>query len=182
VIRGQGGLSLRVCIALIVIGLVAFGCAGDGSAGPGPTQVTTPPGTADAPVRTVMPTGPVSTSAPAATAAAPTPPTAAPSQAGWYPAGFAVSPLDPTVAYRWMSKSQFRCDPAPVCWGLQVLARDGCESDLTIEVSLADSAGGALGTVFDTAGVVRAGQQATMVFEVETPGAQQAEITKLSCT
>lgn len=102
--------------------------------------------------------------------------------ASWYPAGFVPSPLDPTVAYRWMTKNQFRCDPAPVCWGLHVLAKDGCASDLTIELSITDGAGASLGTVFDTAGVVRAGQQATMVFEVDAPGAQKAEITKVSCT
>jgi len=90
--------------------------------------------------------------------------------------------MDPKIAYRWGSKNQFRCDPAPQCWGLKVLARDGCAADLTIELSIADAAGGSLGTVLDTAGVVSAGQQATMIFEVFVAGAQKAEITKVSCT
>jgi len=55
-------------------------------------------------------------------------------------------------------------------------------ADLTIELSIADAAGGSLGTVLDTAGVVSAGQQATMIFEVFVAGAQKAEITKVSCT
>ena len=167
--RDEGRRPLKVILALVVLGLVAYGCERD----------------IGAPARSApVPTVPASSASAAASVAVPTTTAApgAPSLAGWYPAGFAVSPLDPTVAYRWMSKNQFRCDPAPRCWGLQVLAKDGCVSDLTIELSLADGAGASLGTVFDTAGVVRAGQQATMVFEVDMSGAQKAEITKVSCT
>jgi hypothetical protein len=81
-----------------------------------------------------------------------------------------------------MGKSEFQCDPSPKCWGLRVVAENGCPSDLTITLKLADGTGASLGSVLDTAGVVQVGQEAVMVFEVEAPTAQKAEIESVACT
>lgn len=112
---------------------------------------------------------------------APTPqaaPQAAP-VAAWWPSGFSAT-ADPAVAYRWLAKNEFTCS-LDSCWGMEAIARDGCPASLYVEVSVSDSSGAAVGYSNDTAGAVRAGQHAKLVFENTESTGRTARLTNVTC-
>lgn len=104
---------------------------------------------------------------------------AAPAVTAWWPAGFSAT-TDPKVAYKWSEKGTYSCE-LERCWGMEVIARDGCPSSLYVEVAVADSGGAAVGYSNDTAGAVQAGQHAKLVFENTEPTGQTARLTTVSC-
>lgn len=98
----------------------------------------------------------------------------------WMPSGFTLS-SDTNVGYRWLKEGEFRCEFADRCWGLMVVTRAGCPSNLYVELSIADAAGRAVGFTNDTVGSVRAGQEARMIFDNFETGGRRASIADVSC-
>lgn len=109
--------------------------------------------------------------------------TSAPAAAAWQPpASFALAPDDPTVAVRWMDTAEFKCTySSGACWGMEVVARDGCPSSLYVELSLMDATGAAVGYTNAVAGSVSPGQHAKLVFDTLKEGVAKARLTQVSC-
>lgn len=107
----------------------------------------------------------------------------APAAPAWQPpAGFALAPGDPSVALRWMERSEFDCTySSGSCWGIEAVAHDGCSSNLYIELSLQDASGTAIGMTNDTVGSVSPGQRAKLVFDTFEGAATKARISDVSC-
>ena len=97
----------------------------------------------------------------------------------WYPKGF--STYSDTIAYRWLERGEFSCSYGDHCWGMLVVAKNGCPSSLYAEITILDSAGSNIGFTNDTTSGLGQGQQAKLIFEDFTPGAQKARLSEISC-
>lgn len=97
----------------------------------------------------------------------------------WYPKGF--DEYEDGIAYRFLKSKEFNCSYGDHCWGMYVISQSGCPSSLYVELTILDSNGSNIGFTNDTTSGLSPGQQAKMVFEDFTPGAQQARIAKISC-
>lgn len=97
----------------------------------------------------------------------------------WVQSGFTPY-ADGTVAYRWLDGFK-DCEVADSCWGMEVIARDGCPSSLYVELSIINDAGTAVGYTNDVAGAVERGQMAQLVFDNFEKDASKARLTKIFC-
>lgn len=91
------------------------------------------------------------------------PPSAAPD---WAPADFHVALDAPSVAWRWMGDGEFSCPSGHACVGVDVLARDGCRTGVSGEITVENDAKVAQDTIRTEAGPVAAGGHATLLFDV----------------
>jgi hypothetical protein len=97
------------------------------------------------------------------------------------PDGFARVDGQPTVAVRWL-EGGFSCiGDDSACWGMEIVARDGCPSGVYVELSVLDSAGAAVGFTNDTLSALSPGQKGKLTFESYDDGAQKARLTQVSC-
>ena len=110
-----------------------------------------------------------------ATAAGPT--DSGSSELPWYPVGFEA--WDASVAWRWLDSTT--CAEAATCWGMDVLARDGCPRSLYVELATADKAGAAMGTASNSADRVQPGDRVRLVFD-NVHDAYTAQLTAISCS
>lgn len=103
--------------------------------------------------------------------------------AAWWPSDFTPAPSDRTVAYRWLKAGEFTCryQTGSACWGMYVIARDGCPGSLYVELSLTDGSGTVVGMANDTAGAVQRGQKAKLVFDTFEEAAMKARLADVSC-
>lgn len=97
----------------------------------------------------------------------------------WYPKGFNLYEED--IAWRWAERGEFRCSFGDICWGIFIVARNGCPSMLYAEITILDAAGTNIGFTNDTASSLRSGDEAKLVFEDFTPGADSARLAEISC-
>lgn len=97
----------------------------------------------------------------------------------WFPSGY--TEIDDGVAMRWMKSNEYECSSiSDGCWGIMVVARDGCGS-LYVELALLDSSGVNVGMTNDIASGVSAGGKARMIFEDYGNGASKARVADVSC-
>lgn len=102
--------------------------------------------------------------------------------AAWWPAGFSSLSSDPAVAGRWMTTSEMTCRfSTGGCWGMFVVARDGCANSLYVEVSLMDDNRTVVGSTNDGVGTVAPMQQARLEFDTFDRAATRAKFAKVSC-
>ena len=99
----------------------------------------------------------------------------------WYPEGFNEYDDDAEIAWRWLDNGEYSCAYGDHCWGMVVIARNGCPSSLYAEITVLDSGGTNIGFTNDTTSGLGAGQKANLVFEDFTPGAKSARLAKISC-
>jgi hypothetical protein len=110
-----------------------------------------------------------------------TPPTTKKVILPWYPEGFNEYDGDPQIAWRWLDTSEFSCSYGDQCWGMMVIAREGCPSSAYVEITIIDNNGTNIGFTNDTTSSLGAGQKAKLVFEDFTTGAESARLAKISC-
>jgi hypothetical protein len=100
----------------------------------------------------------------------------------WYPEGYTEYEGDSQIAWRWLEfGSEYSCSYGDYCWGMSIIAREGCPSSLYAEISILDSGGTNIGFTNDTTSGLGASQKAKLVFETFTPGAKTAMLAKISC-
>lgn len=97
----------------------------------------------------------------------------------WYPKDF--STYSEEIAYRWLNPSEFNCSYGDRCWGMLIIAKNGCPSSLYAEITILDSGGSNIGFTNDTTSGLSSGQQAKLIFEDFTPGANTARLSEISC-
>ena len=99
----------------------------------------------------------------------------------WYPEGFNEYAGDSQIAWRWLEKGEYSCSYGDHCWGMAIIAREGCPSSLYVEIAILDSSDTNIGYTNDTTSGLGAGQKAKLVFEDFTAGAKSARLTEISC-
>lgn len=97
----------------------------------------------------------------------------------WYPKGFTEYKGD--IAWRWLERGEFNCSYGDHCWGMLVVAKNGCPSSLYAEITILDGSGSNVGYTNDTTSGLSPGQQAKLIFEDFTPGADSARLGEISC-
>ena len=97
----------------------------------------------------------------------------------WFPSNF--TEVEDGIAMRWLKTNEYSCSSfSDGCWGMLVLARDGCSS-LYVELALLDGSGTNVGMSNDVASGVLSGGQAKLVFEDYGTGASKARVSDVSC-
>ncbi|NBO55335.1 MAG: hypothetical protein EBU84_12260 [Actinobacteria bacterium] len=96
----------------------------------------------------------------------------------WYPERFNEYEDDAEIAWRRLGSGQYCCAYSDHCWGMVVIARNGCSSSLYSEISVLDSGGTNIGFTNDTTSDMGSGQKANLVFEDFMPGAKSARLEK----
>lgn len=101
----------------------------------------------------------------------------------WYPKGFFQYGGDPQIAYRWLTYgSEYTCSySSAYCFGMFVIARDGCPTSVYAEINLLDGSDTNLGFTNDTTSALSPGQKAKLVFDTFTDGVKSANLGKISC-
>jgi hypothetical protein len=101
----------------------------------------------------------------------------------WYPKGFSEYSGDSQIAYRWLDYgSEYTCTySSAYCFGMYVIARNGCPTSFYAEINLLDSSKTNLGYTNDTTSALAPGQKAKLVFDTFTTGVKSASIGKISC-
>jgi len=100
----------------------------------------------------------------------------------WYPEGYTEYEGDSQIAWRWLKPgSEYSCSYGNYCFGMSIIAREGCPSSLYAEITILDSSGTNIGYTNDTTSGLGASQKAKMVFETFEPGAKNARLAEISC-
>jgi hypothetical protein len=119
---------------------------------------------------TLAPLSPPATATPTAIAPPPAP-------ARWYPKGY--NEVQDGIAVRWVKNKDLKCPAySGGCWGMYVIARDGCPQNLYVELSVENRAGDVVGFTNDLVGSVGAGKRAKLTF---TGSGAAAAFSKASC-
>jgi len=98
----------------------------------------------------------------------------------WEPANFKVWSDNPNVAWRWLKGNEFRCT-ADSCWGMLIIAKEGCTNSLYAELSVLDANNVKIGYTNDSIGSTLPMQKAKMIFNTYEEDAKSATISKISC-
>lgn len=120
-----------------------------------------------------------STAAAAASTPIPDKPSPTP-ETDWYPAGFKLVSTDPSLAWRWLERSEYTCDVGS-CNAMYVIARDGCPTSLYVEVAILDANKTNVGYSNDVANNLAPRQQAKLVFDYFEKDAASVRATQFSC-
>jgi hypothetical protein len=104
----------------------------------------------------------------------------------WYPKGYNVYDGDPTIAYEWdnrISKCQDNYGVSgEYCWGMKVIAQQGCQSSIYAEISILQGQT-AIDYSNDTLAGLEPGQVGELAFQAfeNTSGALTGQLKKISC-
>lgn len=99
----------------------------------------------------------------------------------WYPKGFNEYSGDSRIAWRWLDRGEYSCSYGDHCWGMAIIAREGCPASVYAEITILDSSDANIGFTNDATSGLGAGQKAKLVFEDFTAGAKSARLAKISC-
>ena len=99
------------------------------------------------------------------------------SSVGWWPEGYFSFYLDDSVAWKWADRG---CSGSGVCWHVDVISRDGCNS-LYAEISISDSSGNLVDWSNDSARGLMAGQVAELQFLSFESGSLTGRLVELNC-
>jgi len=99
----------------------------------------------------------------------------------WYPKGFDTYSEDSNVAWRWLENNEFKCTVGDSCWGMLVIAQNGCPNSLYGEVSILDSSGTQISYTNDSLSVAMPMQKNKLIFDSFEPNANKARLARISC-
>lgn len=101
----------------------------------------------------------------------------------WYPEGFNEYKGDSQIAYRWLTYgSEYSCSySGSYCFGMYVIARNGCPTSVYVELNLLDGSDTNLGYTNDTTAALAPGQKAKLVFDTFADGVESANLAEISC-
>jgi len=97
----------------------------------------------------------------------------------WYPKGYSTYSGD--IAWRWLEGKEYRCSYGDHCWGISIIAKNGCPTSLYAQITILDGNGANIGYTNDLTSGLSSGQEAKLVFEDFTPGAKSARLSEISC-
>jgi hypothetical protein len=98
----------------------------------------------------------------------------------WIPTEFNSWTDDPNVAWRWLNSKEFECT-GDSCWGMMVIAKNGCPKNLYAEISILDKAEVQVGYSNDTVSSALPMQKSKLVFNSYENSAHSARLSKISC-
>jgi hypothetical protein len=99
----------------------------------------------------------------------------------WYPRGWYEYSDDASVAWRWRDKASCVGDYfGSACWGMDVLAEDGCD-DLYVEVTILDRGDNAIDYANDALSGLQPGEIAKLSFESFNEAAASARLSEINC-
>jgi hypothetical protein len=177
---------------VLAVALGAQACASAPAPTPQIIYVTPEPAAsataADEPRETTPPATPTVAPAAAPTEAVPqATPAPTPDPDAWIPKGFKdttliASYLDwPVVAYRFLKRNEFKCRGFSRCSGMIVIPRDGCPSNLYVELSVVNRNDAVIDYTNDSVGRVDAGQRARLIFDGIANNAKGVKLSEFSC-
>ena len=100
---------------------------------------------------------------------------------GWIPTEFNSWTDDPNVAWRWLEDNEYKCTLGDSCWGMMVIAKDGCSRSLYAEISILDKNEVQIGYTNDTASQALPMQKTKLIFNTFEDDAHTARLSKISC-
>jgi hypothetical protein len=100
---------------------------------------------------------------------------------GWIPAEFNIWTDDPNVAWRWLEDNEYKCTLGDSCWGMMVIAKDGCNRSLYAEVSILDKNKVQIGYTNDAASQALPMQKTKLIFNTFEDDAHTARLARISC-
>ncbi len=98
----------------------------------------------------------------------------------WYPAGYRLLWGDPNVAWSWGDPPT--CASPGVCWNVDVVARSGCQTSLSIALAAYDDYGVVVDVGGADLGPALAGVPQRIEVTSDAPTAKSATVDFLSCT
>jgi len=107
--------------------------------------------------------------------------TNAASDTSWIPSNFDSWSADSNVAWRWLKASEYDCEYGDGCWGMMLIAKNGCPSGLYVELSLLDKNDVQVGYTNETVGSALPMQKTKMIFNSFEESAESGRISKISC-
>lgn len=84
------------------------------------------------------------------------------------------------VQWRWLQRSEYSCEYG-TCFGMEVIAVEGCDSSLYVELALEDENDINIGMTNDTTGKVEPGQKARLIFNILDEDIDSAGLSEMSC-
>ncbi|MBW4486014.1 MAG: hypothetical protein KME14_26115 [Tildeniella torsiva UHER 1998/13D] len=84
------------------------------------------------------------------------------------------------IEWRWLKGAELECDYG-TCFGMEVVAVEGCDNALYVELALEDESDVNIGMTNDTTGKVSAGQKARLIFNTFDESVDSASISEMSC-
>jgi len=103
------------------------------------------------------------------------------SDTSWIPSNFDSWSADSNVAWRWLKASEYDCEYGDGCWGMMLIAKNGCPSGLYVELSLLDKNDVQVGYTNETVGSALPMQKTKMIFNSFEESAESGRISKISC-
>jgi len=98
----------------------------------------------------------------------------------WIPTEFNSWTDDPNVAWRWLKSKEFKCT-GDSCWGMMVIAKNGCDRSLYAEISILDKSEVQIGYTNDTLSQALPMQENKLIFNTYEESAYSARLSKISC-
>jgi hypothetical protein len=98
----------------------------------------------------------------------------------WIPSEFNSWTDDPNVAWRWLKTKEFKCT-GDSCWGMMVIAKNGCDRSLYAEISILDKSEVQIGYTNDTLSQALPMQENKLIFNTYEESAYSARLSKISC-
>jgi hypothetical protein len=98
----------------------------------------------------------------------------------WVPTDFNSWNDDPNVAWRWLNNKEYECT-GDSCWGMMIIAKNGCKSNLYAELSILDKSDVQVGYTNDSVSSALPMQKSKLVFNSYEDSAHSARISKISC-
>ena len=100
----------------------------------------------------------------------------------WLSPDFNLWTDDSNVGWRWLKKNEYKCtSSADACWGMMLMAKEGCSSSLYVELSILDRNEIQIGFANDFVTSALRMQKSKMIFESFDESADTARISKISC-
>ena len=102
---------------------------------------------------------------------------------GWIPIEFNSYSDDPNIGWRWLKKNEYKCSygSSSGCWGMMIIAKDGCDRSLYAEISILDKNEVQIGYTNETASQALPMQKTKFVFDTFKDDADTARLAKISC-
>jgi len=107
----------------------------------------------------------------------------APIDTSWIPTDFNSYSDDPNIGWRWLKKNEYKCSygSSGGCWGMMIIAKDGCDRRLYAEISILDKNEVQIGYTNETASQALPMQKTKFVFDTFEDDADTARLAKISC-
>ena len=98
----------------------------------------------------------------------------------WLSPDFNLWTDDSNVGWRWLKKNEYKCD-ADACWGMMIMAKEGCSNDLYVEIAILDKNDIQIGYSNDVVSSTLPMEKSKMIFNTYEDSADTARISKISC-